>query len=590
MFCLMGNYLKKLCLISTFLLVTSSIWARVDAERRVYYLDASYSMVSPSKLWDPVRADLAKAINAIEDENTEIFVVAFGGDMGVELKTWHGYANPSDKEKIINGFMNFTPKRNTKTFLDRPLNDFYANKVDSQGVTYCFLMTDGKDEHKGPDANLFPAALEQWGRRFDNTDVYGFYVMLNKEARDPRVENIINEQDHLWKVQTADVNINIVRLDRKVKFNVRNDDEIGISISGKTNGLRFHASFPEDADIKVKNTAVRDGKLIVGVSVSGDHSTMPESYNMKLNVRMSGGGEYDIFTTEVIDVECVNKHERVLFTPAGNQKMGKVSHYDKFWFVPGKTISARYSLDFKFNDDAKANPDSYAEFAFVDNKGNLVSEKDMQVRVNGIVAAKNKFTVTPSSESINLEIEFPSGSDRGRRQGYFRLVNHNLHRVNDEDCSGLSVDAFKWTIYNNYKMNPLKTAFLWLGILIAAVALLWFIIIKPIRYPLFPKFKKAVLVKKNGRVVASFNVDFKGARKVVFANQKVKQSALSRIFSGKIATVVNPVFEDSITFVPRKGRKAIGRGAGYTFKSNPIPQSGVTEILSPSRSLIINLQ
>lgn len=44
-------------------------------ERRVYYLDATYSMINPSKLWDPVRNDLAKAINAIEDETTEIYVI-----------------------------------------------------------------------------------------------------------------------------------------------------------------------------------------------------------------------------------------------------------------------------------------------------------------------------------------------------------------------------------------------------------------------------------------------------------------------------------------------------------------------------------
>ena len=90
--------------------------------------------------------------------------------------------------------------------------------------------------------------------------------------------------------------------------------------------------------------------------------------------------------------------------------------------------------------------------------------------------------------------------------------------------------------------------------------------------------------------IASFNVDFKGARKVVFANHKQKQSVLCRIFTGEIRTIVNPVFEDSITFIPRRGKKAVGRGLGYSFKSNPIPQSGVTEILSPSRNLIINLQ
>ena len=69
-------------------------------ERRVYYLDATYSMIKPSKLWDPVRNDLANAINAIEDETTEIYVVAFGGKGGTELMTWHDYATTSGKANI----------------------------------------------------------------------------------------------------------------------------------------------------------------------------------------------------------------------------------------------------------------------------------------------------------------------------------------------------------------------------------------------------------------------------------------------------------------------------------------------------------
>lgn len=193
-------------------------------ERRVYYLDATYSMIKPSKLWDPVRNDLAKAINAIEDETTEIFVVAFGGQGGTELMTWHDYATSSGKEKIINGFQGFTPKTNTMTYLDRPLNDFYSNKVAPGKVTYCFLMTDGRDENLNP--SVFPNALKKWGDKYGNSNVYGFYVMLNKEAKDKSIESIIDDQAHLWKVETADVNINLIRLENHAVFNVRNDDSI----------------------------------------------------------------------------------------------------------------------------------------------------------------------------------------------------------------------------------------------------------------------------------------------------------------------------------------------------------------------------
>ena len=201
------DHSKDIMLAISLLFCLSANAQNIISERRVYYLDATYSMIKPSKLWDPVRKDLAKAIQAIEDENTEIYVIAFGGNHGSELKEWHGFANQAGKDNIIAGFMGFTPKANTMTYLDRPLNDFYSGKVAHGKVTYCFLMTDGKDENK--NTNLFPDALKKWGGKYGDQNVYGFYVMLNKEAKDSSIESIIDKQDHLWKVETADINMYI---------------------------------------------------------------------------------------------------------------------------------------------------------------------------------------------------------------------------------------------------------------------------------------------------------------------------------------------------------------------------------------------
>ena len=131
---------------------------------------------------------------------------------------------------------------------------------------------------------------------------------------------------------------------------------------------------------------------------------------------------------------------------------------------------------------------------------------------------------------------------------------------------------------------------MWLGILVFTALALWFLIIKPIKYPRFPKFRKLVLVKKNGAIVANFNVNFKGARRVVFASKKQRQKTLNRLFTGRIDTIVNPWIDDPITFVPRKNKKAMAIGAGYFVKPNPIPQSGTAEISAPAKKLLITLQ
>ncbi len=573
-----------LCLILTF----SAGAQNFIEERRVYYLDATYSMITPSKLWDPVRNDLAKSINAIEDETTEIYVVAFGGKGGTELMTWNDYATASGKAKIINGFQGFNPKTNTMTYLDKPLNDFYINKVAPGKVTYCFLMTDGRDENKNP--SVFPNALKQWGGKYGESNVYGFYVMLNKAAKDKNIESIIDNQAHLWKVETADVNINLIRLENHAVFNVRNDDSIEIPIYGKSNGLSFKASLPDASGLKVKNCKVREGKLIVSIDVTGDKYSMPSTSTYNLSVSISNAGQFDFLVTDKVSVKCNNKRELVVYSPTERQKMGKVSHYDDFLFVRGKIVPINHEIEFSFNDDARADKNAFAEFAFVDNSGKAVSSDDMIITVDGEKLSNNRFRVTPSHEKVNIAISFPSGAKKGKHQGYLRLVNHNLHRLNSNECTGQTADAFQWTVYNSKTMNPLAKALMWLGILVASALLLWFIVIKPIKYPRFSKFKKMVLVKKNGVVEAQFTCDFKGARRVIFATSKQHQSTLNKLFTGRIDTIVNPVFEEPITFLPRKKKKAMAKGKGYLFNPNPIPQSGVAQISAPAQQLIINLQ
>lgn len=561
----------------------------IVGERRVYYLDATYSMINPSKLWGPVRNDLEKAINAIEDETTEIYVIAFGGNGGAELKPWHGFATAAGKKEIIGGFQGFTPNTNTMTYLDRPLNDFYSNKVAPGKVTYCFLMTDGKDENKDP--NKFPNELKKWGSKYGGADVYGFYVMLNKEAKDEKIESIIDNQEHLWKVETANVNINLIRLDSKAVFNVRTDDTIEIPVSGKIAGLSFNASLPQDSGLKVKNCKVKDGKLIVNVDVTGNKALMPESSTHTLSVSVSNAGQFDFLVTDKVSVKCNNKRELVLTSPTSRQNIGKVSHYDKFLFVRERTVPVKQTFSFSFNEDAKADNNAFAEFAFVDNHGQVISPKDMIVSVDGKELSDNRFRITPSNETVNIEIVFPDGAKKGKHQGYLRLVNHNLHRLNSTECTGgLTADAFQWTVHNSKSMNPLAKALMWLGILVAIALGLWFLVIKPIKYPRFPKFRKLVLVKKNGAIVANFNVNFQGARRVIFASKKQRQKPLNRLFTGRIDTIVNSSFDDPITFVPKKNKKAMALGAGYFVKPNPIPQSGTAEISAPAKKLLITLQ
>lgn len=284
--------------------------AQILKERRVYYLDCSYSMVQ-NNLWDDVRNNLKKAIDNVEDETTELIVVPFAFDTGhhSQLEAFIANATASGKGLLRNKIDALKMTKRTMTYHEDPLTDFYTLRVDPSKVTYMFFMTDGKDEgSKGQ----FPQLLNQWQNRYGSKNVYGFYVMLHKDAKVPDVEEAINSQKNLWKVETADVNINLVRLQPNAIFNARNDKYFELPIYGKCDGLNFNVSFPTDSKYKVEKAAVENGKLRVYVTFDGSIYNLPTSENNKLSVTMQGGGQFDILVTEAAVVKCERKQERSL--------------------------------------------------------------------------------------------------------------------------------------------------------------------------------------------------------------------------------------------------------------------------------------
>lgn len=62
------------------MLSSLAIHSQILKERRVYYLDCSYSMKEPNGIWDEVKDNLKNAIEKVTDETTELVVVPFAFD------------------------------------------------------------------------------------------------------------------------------------------------------------------------------------------------------------------------------------------------------------------------------------------------------------------------------------------------------------------------------------------------------------------------------------------------------------------------------------------------------------------------------
>ena len=116
-------------------------------ERRVYYLDCSFSMKT-NGLWDPVRDNLKKAIDNVQDETTELIVIPFADNCDYQptLMPMQVLATPNGKNKLKAQIDALPMNKNTMTYHYVPLEDFYNKRVENSKVTYMFLMTDGQDE------------------------------------------------------------------------------------------------------------------------------------------------------------------------------------------------------------------------------------------------------------------------------------------------------------------------------------------------------------------------------------------------------------------------------------------------------------
>lgn len=287
-------------------------------ERRVYYVDCSYSM-KQNKVWNLVRDNLKIAIDGIEDETTELFICPYAYDLTSNTKVYRELATKSGKDKLKAIIEKLPMTTATKTYHEMPLRDFYKDKASPDRVTYFFLMTDGVSDHIAEgNRDPFPAELKKWKAKYDGKNVYGFYVMLHpsalkyKAAIDVIGEKETQRSNHLWAIESADVNINLIRLNRNAVFNARTEKYLEIPVFGEYEGKKFSAKFPKESDFYVEKSSVINGKLRIHVKVAKNVHTLPPTQKLPLELTMSGGGDFDFLITEKVMVECISKPEKTL--------------------------------------------------------------------------------------------------------------------------------------------------------------------------------------------------------------------------------------------------------------------------------------
>lgn len=111
------------------MLSSLAIHSQILKERRVYYLDCSYSMKQPNGIWDEVKENLKNAIEKVTDETTELVVVPFAFDKNhhASLPAFSSLATSKGKDFLKNKINSLSVNKNSMTYHSDPLMDFYKN-------------------------------------------------------------------------------------------------------------------------------------------------------------------------------------------------------------------------------------------------------------------------------------------------------------------------------------------------------------------------------------------------------------------------------------------------------------------------------
>ena len=179
----------------------------------------------------------------------------------------------------------------------------------------------------------------------------------------------------------------------------------------------------------------------------------------------------------------------------------------------------------------------------------------MQVYDNGKQLKDNKLRVGSEVDSKKLTFRFSPKAKKGKHQGYLKLINHKLDRLDSQPLSaGQKVDAFQWTLHFDKKMNPLAKCLMWFAIILGVLLFFWFTMFKWMFFPRI-RLSRIELSSKKGYYV---NKKINGKRMVVVTNKRKEQSMLNKLFTGEILYIVNEIWTSPWELSP-KGRKKVVR-------------------------------
>jgi len=531
----------------------TSVSATAQRERNyIYLLDCTKSMIGHGgtpKIWQPTKEYLKSELEK-HAPGTTLHVVPFQGkvlpafNFKAEDLSWKDINKELEKQ-----VQNVT---NTNICDAWDATDGY---IDPHKDNYIILLTDGKDNVKGRDE--LAKKLTEWCGKHPNT--YAFYVQLTEAAVDEKVAKVINICDNEFIVDARKGIPVFGSFDNGLviyanTLNLKKVHQIDFSSAGKY----MAKAVCDDPyfDVKIVDDKIENGIVHIRIDakapISQINAAIPEIYNFTFDVRSE---DVDIINP-TIRVEMTKKPERALETLSEETDMGKAKWYDGFLFWgASKPDTLHVDLKAVFNDEAKKDG-STVELLVADEDGG----KDFLLLYNGQEAENGRIVLRSGDGAPSiLSLVFNPEAKEGKRYLTIKAkTKHELDKIN-----GQPVEQYNLTLRAKYSVvwNPLKTILMWIGILVVAALLLWFLMFRRLIYPSI----NVRTIQINDPYFSKVNV--KGKRRVVFTNKNMKQGIISRIFTGEILYKKNEIWTSPLGFEAGTKRRTLRviRTKDYTF-------------------------
>lgn len=248
---------------------------------------------------------------------------------------------------------------------------------------------------------------------------------------------------------------------------------------------------------------------------------------------------------------------------------GKTKTYDPFLWKKQVPDTLKQTLCFDFNDDAVKYLSAPLKLGVFkkDNNGHLrqVNTDEMELFVNGRPVEGNIISVDASESEVEVGVVFNRNAENKMHYWYIKPLDAaGLDRINDKENYGEDEAVMEIRLRKRHVMNPLAEGLMWIGIIVLAALILWFVMLKHMFFPTF----RVTRLQLTGPEPYLSQLKIKGYRQCILSASPQKQNWLNKLFAGEIKYEVNPLWTAPVVFEPRDKKSIRVRPHKQTYTTD----------------------